>query len=45
MQNRDYVNYEHVKPTIEIPTKVEAWGWVMVVIGVGACVLFTLGAF
>lgn len=45
MQNRDYVNYKHIKPVVEIPTKGEIYGWTFVAAGVSALVVFVLGAF
>lgn len=45
MQNRDYVNYNHVKPVVEVPTKADLFGWGFVAAGVGTLVMFALGAF
>lgn len=45
MQNRDYVNYNHIKQTVEVPTKGEIYGWAFVAAGVSALVVFVLGAF
>lgn len=45
MQNRDYVNYNHFKGVVEVPTQKEVLGWAFVGIGVAALVVFVLGAF